>query len=131
MVGHFRKHVSSILKECEAYTEGVQVGCFGKKEGNKETCSIEFKNDVAEQIKPLVASFKKIGALMAEDFLHLSEKKASLLAAELAPTLVLKKNRGNRKRSKCLNCNFNAFTSFVVDKVFVKEGMKVKRGQRL
>ena len=93
VVGHFRKHVSSILKACEGYTEGVQVGCFGKEEGNKETCSIEFKNDVAEQIKPLVASFKKIGATMAEDFLHLSEKKVSLLAAELAPTLVLKKNR--------------------------------------
>ncbi|PWA72128.1 ubiquitin-conjugating enzyme family protein [Artemisia annua] len=132
VAGHFRKQVSSILKACEAYTEGVQVGGFGKKkEGNKETCSIEFKNDVAEQIKPLVASFKKIGATMAEDFLHLSEKKASLLAAKLAPTLVLKKNWGNRKRSKCLNRNFNAFTSFVVDKVFVKEGMKVKRGQPL
>ncbi|GJR54925.1 ubiquitin-conjugating enzyme family protein, partial [Tanacetum coccineum] len=129
VVGHFRKRVSSILKACEAYTEGVQAGCFGKKEGNKETCSIEFKNDVAKQIKPLVAAFKKIGATMAEDSLHLSEKKASLLAAELAPALIWLLNKllnrdfyscynqqGNRKRSKRSKCNFNAPTAFVVDK---------------
>nr|GEZ99531.1 hypothetical protein [Tanacetum cinerariifolium] len=137
VVGHFCKRVSSILKACEAYTEGVQAGCFGKKkEGNKETCSIVFKNDVAKQIKPLVAAFKKIGATMAEDFLHLNEKKASLLAVELAPALMLKKNsvhqciRGTRSDGFLTSFLTETFIHVTTSREIVK-GMKIKKGQPL
>ncbi|GJT10696.1 ubiquitin-conjugating enzyme/RWD-like protein [Tanacetum coccineum] len=80
VVGHFRSRVRDILVACQAYMEGMQVGCFGvqdEEEGNnKVPCTIEFKNDVATYIKPLVAAFEKIGASEAKEFLHLSDRKA-------------------------------------------------------
>nr|GEY72047.1 hypothetical protein [Tanacetum cinerariifolium] len=79
VVGHFRSRVRDILMACQAYMEGMQVGCFGvqdEEEGNnKVPCTIEFKNDVATYIKPLVAAFEKIGASEAKEFLYLSDKR--------------------------------------------------------
>lgn len=85
VIGHFRNRVRDILMACKAYIEGVQVGRVVSGEGN-DNCTLKFRYDVTQCIKPLVAAFIKIGATEAEEFLHLSDMKKQLPAS--APTLV-------------------------------------------
>ncbi|GJW82750.1 hypothetical protein Tco_0155895 [Tanacetum coccineum] len=76
MASHFFKRARDILLECKDYTDGLQVGCLVSS--SKCSSSIEFRNDVASIIKPLVNAFCKIGAKEAQKFLYLSEKKTLL-----------------------------------------------------
>lgn len=78
VAGHFRKRVLDILMACQAYTEGLEVGCYGMEVQEEGNSSIEFRNDVASCIKPLVDAFNKIGAKGASEFLSLSEKRTPL-----------------------------------------------------
>ncbi|PWA48694.1 putative ubiquitin-conjugating enzyme E2 25 [Artemisia annua] len=60
VVGHFRSWVRDILMACQAYMDGMPVGCFGvqmdEEEGNnKAPCTIEFKRcgDIYQATYPL------------------------------------------------------------------------------
>ncbi|PWA64392.1 ubiquitin-conjugating enzyme/RWD-like protein [Artemisia annua] len=67
VVGHFRNHMRDILMAHKAYMDGLRVGCpvnSLQEEGNKGSCSITFKNDLASCFDPLVAAFRKIGSTM-------------------------------------------------------------------
>ncbi|GJX01810.1 ubiquitin-conjugating enzyme/RWD-like protein [Tanacetum coccineum] len=80
VVGYFRNHMRDILMAYKAYMEGLRVGCPVnglQEEGNKGSCSITFKNDLASCFDPLVTAFKKIGAtaeaqeLLSFNMIHL------------------------------------------------------------
>ncbi|GJT72708.1 hypothetical protein Tco_1031994 [Tanacetum coccineum] len=83
VVGHFRKRVHDILLACQAHINGQQVGCLVST-----SCkygwgsSLEFRNDVASCIKPLVNAFYKIRAKEAQQFLYLRFKKTPVPAYE-------------------------------------------------
>ncbi|KAL9998991.1 putative ubiquitin-conjugating enzyme E2, ubiquitin-conjugating enzyme/RWD [Helianthus debilis subsp. tardiflorus] len=70
VVGHFRNVADDTMKACQAYMDGVQVGCLVDgvpKEGNKGIISKTFKNDLASSLKPLVDAFERIGAKVVAD----------------------------------------------------------------
>ncbi|KAJ9562287.1 hypothetical protein OSB04_007447 [Centaurea solstitialis] len=76
VIGHFCHQVRNILMACEAYTQGVQVGCHvnGGKHKDGKSCSAKFKNNVASYVEVLIHAFKKIGAKEAEEFIGLTGK---------------------------------------------------------
>lgn len=82
VAGHFCNHAHDILMACKAYTEGIQFGCLHVREnGNKEACSIKFKNDVTSYIKCLVDAFNKIGAKEAIEFVRSAHIDAKIISS--------------------------------------------------
>lgn len=69
--------------------EKLVVGGYLVGSVQKESCSIEFKNDVASCIKPLVAAFYKVGAKEAQEFHPLSEMRRTYPASALIPLVSL------------------------------------------
>ncbi|KAK9062371.1 hypothetical protein SSX86_019557 [Deinandra increscens subsp. villosa] len=70
VAGHLRSHALDILTACEAYMNGLRVGCVVSN--NESCCSVEFQKDVASCIMRLVYDFKAIGATVADNFIHLT-----------------------------------------------------------
>ncbi|KAK1425013.1 hypothetical protein QVD17_20355 [Tagetes erecta] len=72
VIGYFRYRATDILKACEAYSDGVQVGCFVNgvpTEDNKGTFSITFDDELDSCIKPLIVEFQRIGVKVDESFI--------------------------------------------------------------
>ncbi|KAK1425022.1 hypothetical protein QVD17_20365 [Tagetes erecta] len=72
VIGYFRYRANDILKACEAYSDGVQVGCFVNgvpTEDNKGTFSITFDDELDSCIKPLIVEFQRIGVKVDESFI--------------------------------------------------------------
>ncbi|KAI3743960.1 hypothetical protein L1987_57032 [Smallanthus sonchifolius] len=65
VVGHFRNRVTDILKACEAYSGGAQIGCLVEGVpllGNKGMFAITFNDDLDSCVKPVVIELERIGA---------------------------------------------------------------------
>nr|GEV76947.1 hypothetical protein [Tanacetum cinerariifolium] len=105
VAGHFCNRAHDILMACKAYTEGIQFGCLHLREnGNKEACSIKFKNDVTSYIKRLVDAFNKIGAKEAIEVVrsaHIDVKIISSISP--LPTHAEYNSRIDRLREEVTN----------------------------
>nr|XP_043633905.1 uncharacterized protein LOC122605091 [Erigeron canadensis] len=143
VVGHFRKSVCDILMACEAYMEGLLVGCLVTD--YSEPCSVKFKNDVASCIKPLIDAFKKIGANEAQEFHYLIEASKNIRPKEsqgfhhlvnLKKAIHVTVNKKRKMLQDIKNCEFLPWNIFarrdgVVTKVLIKCPTWVEKGQPL
>lgn len=62
---------------CQAYLDGAQVGSLaqgGVQDVNNESCSLNFKTNLAGYITTLVNAFSKIGAKDCDQFLCLAQE---------------------------------------------------------
>ncbi|MCE2055554.1 ubiquitin-conjugating enzyme [Datura stramonium] len=79
VLGYFFQSAQDILVACKAYTDGAQVGSLVRggvqdvDEGDKG-CSPTFKTSLAGFIKTVIDTFKEIGVLDCDKFLHLAER---------------------------------------------------------
>ncbi|KAL6535719.1 Ubiquitin-conjugating enzyme [Orobanche hederae] len=80
VVDHFCKHARDILVSCKAYSEGAQVGCLVRGvvqdvvEGDKSSCSEDFKSKLAGFITTLIDTLSQVGAKDCQEFLSLAQK---------------------------------------------------------
>ncbi|GJY55947.1 ubiquitin-conjugating enzyme/RWD-like protein [Tanacetum coccineum] len=150
----FQKDVTACVKPLvtEFNKRGAKVDFQMKESCKKKTCSIKFQKDVTACIKPLVTEFNKRGAKVAiqvkenskdvgeKDIIVAPNKKRKVVGEEHMNGAAKKKRKEVDEnmfvamlRNNAINYthSYVSPSSFTVEKVLVKKGAKVERGQPL